>query len=153
MPPPKRGRKGRERNRQAAPLAEGGQEYARVTAMLGNNRVRAMFWDRVERTCRIRGSMRRREWVHVGDVILVAPRDDLAGETADIVFRYQPAEVQRLRNLGEPVHIACDEAEAIMDELVTFEADPADVETAPQLPRRGSIDLPPLEEDFDLDDI
>lgn len=100
-------------------MAEAGQEYARVVAMLGNNRVRAKFADGSERLCIIRGCMRRREWVNVGDVVLVAARD-LAGDKGDIVFRYLPAEVHRLQRLGEPVTIARDEEEAEMDELVTF---------------------------------
>lgn len=116
------GRRGDRRN-EAAPLAEDGQEYARVLAMLGNNRVRARFGDKTERLCRIRGSMRRRMWVNVGDVVLVAARDDLAGDVGDIVYRYQPADVQRLRRLGEPLHIAADEDEERMDETVTFAAD------------------------------
>ena len=112
-----------QRKRAEPPLAEDGQEYARVVTMLGNNRVRAKFADGADRQCRIRGSMRRREWIHVGDLVLVAMRD-LAGDKADIVFKYQPAEVQRLRRLGEPVGIAIDEEEATMEDFVTFEGDP-----------------------------
>lgn len=121
MPPKKRGsgRRG-DRRAEAAPLAEEGQEYARVMAMLGNNRVRARFGDKSERLCRIRGSMRRRMWVNVGDIVLVAQRDELSGEVGDIVYRYQPADVQRLRRLGEPMHIAGDEEEERMDETITF---------------------------------
>lgn len=116
------------------PVADQGQEYARVIAMLGNNRVRAKFADGVERTCRIRGAMRRREWVHVGDVVLVAVRD-LAGDKADILFAYQPHEVQKLRRKGEDVDIAGDAEEEEMNEVVAFE-DPA---------------LPPEDPDSDVD--
>lgn len=129
----KGGRKGGERRRDP-PLAEEGQEYARVVSMLGNGRVKAKFSDGNERACKIRGSMRRREWVHVGDVVLVALRD-LAGEKADIIFRYQPPEVQRLRKLGEAVHILGDEDEANMDELVTFEGCEEDEELPMQIRR------------------
>lgn len=118
----KGGRKGAAERRRDPPLAEEGQEYARVVSMLGNGRVKAKFSDGTERACKIRGSMRRREWVHVGDVVLVALRD-LAGDKADIIFRYQPPEVQRLRKLGEAVHITGDDEEANMDELVTFEGE------------------------------
>lgn len=111
----------RAEKRREAPFAEDGQQYARVTAMLGNGRVRAAFVDGAERVCRIRGSMRRREWVHVGDTVLVCMRE-LAGDKADIVFRYLPAEVLRLKRLGEPVAItAADEEDVVGDDLVTFE--------------------------------
>lgn len=135
--------------RRDPPLADPGQEYARVTAMLGNNRVRAKFDDKSERVCRIRGSMRRREWVHVGDIVLVSIRDELAGETADIVFRYQPLEVQRLRKLGEAVNIIGDEEDE--DDLVIFEGEPQD-EYDP-MPQRRRPDLPDSDSEVDLDDI
>jgi translation initiation factor IF-1 len=125
--------------------------YARVTAMLGNNRVRAKFDDNQERLCRIRGSMRRREWVHVGDIVLVCMRDGMADDTGDIVFRYQPAEVQRLRKLGEPVTIAGDD-EDLPDDIVAFEAEPDDYEPVRVVPRRPA--MPESDEsDVDLDEI
>lgn len=124
-----RGNKGKaDRRRRDVPMAEEGQEYARVLAMLGNGRVRAKFADNSERVCRIRGSMRRREWVNVGDVVLVAARDGLAGDTADIVHRYLPAEVQKLKAWGEPVVIAADDQEAELDEYVCFEGDDDDIQ-------------------------
>ena len=120
-----RGSRGKgDKRRRDVPMAEEGQEYARVMAMLGNGRVRAKFADNSERVCRIRGSMRKREWIGVGDVVLVAARDGLAGDTADIVHRYLPAEVLKLKAWGEPVVIAADEQEAELDEYVCFE--PAD---------------------------
>ena len=123
-------RKGaQDRKHRELPIAETPhQEYARVTAMLGNGRVRAKLVDGAERLCRIRGSMRRREWVHVGDTVLVAFREELTDDTADIVFKYQPMEVQALARLGEPVHIAADDDEAGMDDIVAFAEDDCDVD-------------------------
>lgn len=147
--PPRKGKRHAEKRREP-PLADESQTYARVTGMLGNGRVRAKFSDGSEHQCRIRGTMRRREWVHVGDVVLVALRDDLAGDKADIVFRYQPAEVQRLRRLGEPVGIALDEDEAQMDDIVAFEADDALPTTATTRAARAR-DLPPSDSDAGSD--
>lgn len=157
MAPGKRGRNGARRAdrrpKDAPPLAEPGQEYARVLAMLGNNRVRAKFSDKSERMCRIRGSMRRRMWVNVGDVVLVAMRDELADEAADIVYRYLPADVQRLRRLGEAVHIAADEDEERMDDMIGFEADDSwQADPADAVHREGPS-MPSSDSDFDLDDI
>lgn len=112
-------RESHERKNREVPLADAGQDYARVTTMLGNGRVRAKLSDGTERLCRIRGSMRRREWVRVGDVVLVCFRDELAGDAADVVFRYQPAEVAMLHKMG--VHIAADEDDDIADDLIAFE--------------------------------
>lgn len=113
----------RAADKREAPVAEAGQQYARVTAMLGNGRVKAVFHDGSERLCRIRGSMRRREWVHVGETVLVALRADLAGEACDIVFRYQPHDLALLKKLGEPVVIAAGtEEERQLEDLVCFEA-------------------------------
>lgn len=140
-------RKTSERKSREPPLADEGQEYARVVAMLGNGRVRAKFSDGTERQCRIRGSMRRREWVHVGDIVLVALRD-LAGEKADIVFKYQQAEAQRLRRMGEPVAIAADEEEAVMEDFVTFEGEQ---DCAPPPPKQQRPGLPDAESDSDSD--
>lgn len=143
-----------QRKAREPPLAEENQEYARVVAMLGNNRVRAKFADGSERQCRIRGSMRRREWVHVNDIVLVALREDLAGEQADIVFKYQQAEVQRLRRLGEAVAIAADEEEASMEDLIAFEALDDDSNNncgaGPGRPRR--LDMPPEDDSSEGDD-
>lgn len=111
-----------ERGREM-PLREDGQLYANVTKMLGNNRVMAMCGDGQERQCKIRGSMRRREWVRVGDVVLVALRD-FQDDKADVVFRYQDAEVHRLKRLGEEVAVetrAPEDEEDDAHDLVTFE--------------------------------
>jgi len=137
----------RRKNREM-PVADDGQEYARVLAMLGNGRVRAKFGDGSERQCRIRGSMRRREWVHVGDVVLVALRD-LAGDKADIVYKYQQAEVQRLKRLGEPVSIAADDEEAVMGDYVEFEGD--DLDDTAESPRRKAPGMPESGSDDDSD--
>ena len=121
--------------------------------MLGNNRVRARFGDKAERLCRIRGSMRRRMWVNVGDTVLVAMRDELADDVGDIVYRYLPADVQRLHRLGEPVHIAADDDEERMDEMVAFEVSDDFVTTGPPAEQRRLPDLPEEESDPEVDDI
>lgn len=142
----------RERRPREMPLADEGQEYARVVAMLGNGRVRARFRDKTEHVCRIRGTMRRREWVAVGDTVLVALRTELAGDTADIVYRYQPQELQKLRAWGEPVAIAADDQEEEMDEVVTFEADEPEAEAAAtQHGARATPSLPSTDSDSDFD--
>ena len=81
-------------------VREDGQAYARVVQLLGGGRLTARCDDGRERTCRIRGSMIRREWVRNGDAILVALRsfDD---DKADVIHRYEAGEVGRLERMGE----------------------------------------------------
>lgn len=78
-----------------------GQEYGVVTKLLGNSRTMVKI-GKEEKQCTIRGSMRRREWVHVGDFVLVALRD--FGEQHDILRRYTDIEVMQLRRLNEITH-------------------------------------------------
>ncbi len=108
--------------RQDMPLREDGQVYAQVAKMLGNGRVLATCADGEERLCKIRGSMRKREWVHVGDTVLVALRD-FQDTKADIVYKYQENEVHRLRKLGEDLVVQRSDSD---DDAVCFEPLPDD---------------------------
>lgn len=113
---PKQAAKGRD-----FPFREDGQVYARVTKMLGNGRVLATCTHGEERLCTIRGSMRKREWVHVGDLVLVALRE-FTDAKADIIFAYTDAEEHRLKRLGE--ELVCrttDNEEEAEEHVVEFE--------------------------------
>ena len=104
---------------------EDGQSYAVVTAMLGNGRLRARCEDTVERMCKIRGSMRRSDWISVGDVILVGLRG-FQDAKADVLHRYPHEDVRRLRKLGELVSITTvfEDGECVEyceEELIAFE--------------------------------
>ena len=68
--------------------------------------------------------MRKREWVRVGDVVLIALREFQDGK-ADVVFKYQDAEVHRLRKMGEDVSfLAAAEHVDADDDVVQFEDTP-----------------------------
>lgn len=81
------------------------QRYGIVTKLLGNSRVLVNMIDYSnnneykECRCTIRGSMRRREWVHVNDVVLIALRD--FGDSHDIIHRYNEDEVRILKRIGD----------------------------------------------------
>lgn len=75
-------------------------KYARVTRMLGDGRLAAACDDGIERLCRIRGKMRGREFVNVGDVVLVSVRD-FEPDKADVVWKYSAAEATMLQSYGE----------------------------------------------------
>lgn len=82
------------------------QRYGIVTKLLGNNRVMVNIIEdnTVSRECRctIRGSMRRREWIRVDNVVLVALRD-FADDVHDIIGKYNDDEVKTLTRMGELV--------------------------------------------------
>lgn len=81
---------------------EDGQEYGKVTAMLGNRRISIHCMDGLDRIGIIRGSMKRGSLnrVHNGDFVLCGLRD-YQKDKCDIVHRYNEDEVRRLKNLGE----------------------------------------------------
>lgn len=76
-----------------------GQEYGVVTKILGNSRMLVKFADSTEKQCTVRGSMRKREWVNMNDLVLVALRD--FGDQHDIIRRYTEDESAYLKKIGE----------------------------------------------------
>jgi translation initiation factor 1A len=77
------------------------QDYAQITKMLGSERIEAFcFDDNKKRLCHIRGKIKKKEWMNIGDFILVSIRE-FEEEKADVIQRYTPDEVERLKILGE----------------------------------------------------
>ena len=88
---------------QALEFREEGQDYAKVTKMLGNGRVLAYcFTQAKEILCIIRGSMRKKIWISVNDYILVGLRDYQESK-ADVIAKYSDDEVRKLKQYGEIV--------------------------------------------------
>lgn len=79
---------------------EDGQEYARVTKMLGDGRLQAKCSDGKTRVCHIRGKMRKRVWINPEDLILVDIRQ-YQPDKADVVYKYNPDEDRTLCRYGE----------------------------------------------------
>lgn len=116
-----------EKSREILYRDEDGQSYAIVTAMLGNGRLKARCEDTIERLCKIRGSMRRSEWISIGDLVLVSLRS-YQDSKGDVLHRYPHEDVRRLRKMGELVAIkfADQREEEIVlatEELIIFEED------------------------------
>lgn len=89
-----------EKNRDIPHAEPGTSEYAWITKMLGNGRVHVKNAEKIERLGIIRGSMRKREWMGVGDLVLVTLRG-YQDDKVDIVFKYNDLEVRMLRKWGE----------------------------------------------------
>lgn len=93
----------KKRDVRQVPFPEDHQEYARVLRFVGNGRMKARFGDGSERLCKIRGKMKNRDWVRVGDLVLACRRVGLEGDTCDIVYKYQAEEVAYLRRVGQRI--------------------------------------------------
>jgi len=68
--------------------------------MLGFDRLMVSCQDGHERLCRIRGTMKRRMWIRVGDIVLVSPWDVQPTERGDIIWRYTRNQADVLRRKG-----------------------------------------------------
>jgi len=75
-------------------------EYAQVTEMLGDCRLNAICVDGKKRLCRIRGALRYKVWIGVGDTILIGLRD-YQDAKADVIQKYTMEEVYKLRECEE----------------------------------------------------
>jgi translation initiation factor 1A len=68
--------------------------------MLGFDRILVSCQDGYERLSRIRGKMKRRMWIRVGDIVLVSPWDVQPNERGDIIWRYTRNQADVLRRKG-----------------------------------------------------
>ena len=68
--------------------------------MLGFDRMLVTCQDGHERLCRIRGKMKRRMWIRVGDIVLVSPWEVQTDERGDIIWRYTRNQADLLRRRG-----------------------------------------------------
>jgi translation initiation factor 1A len=60
----------------------------------------AKCFDNVTRLCMIRGKMNKRQWIAVGDIILVSLREYQDGR-GDIIGKYTVSEARSLKQAGE----------------------------------------------------
>ena len=144
MPGPKRKKGGKKKGgshhttTRALWEKEPGQEYGRVTALLGNARLRVLCSDGVERLGIIRGKMRRRVWIRAGDVILIALRE-FSDERCDVIHKYRDEEVRALKKSGDLVDLGDDVAEAEEDDGFVFGEEKDEDDNAP--PPQPAIDV------------
>ncbi len=68
--------------------------------MLGYDRIMVKCQDGKERLCRIRGKLKRRVWIRVGDIVLVSPWDFQSDKRGDIFWRYRKNQTELLRQKG-----------------------------------------------------
>jgi translation initiation factor 1A len=85
------------------------QLYARIVKLLGNRNLLAYCNDNKTRICHIRGSMRKKVWINIGDLVLISVRDfekDLQQsgkeyERADVVAKYDVEHLSKLKKMPD----------------------------------------------------
>jgi translation initiation factor 1A len=105
------------------------QHYAQVTKTLGGGRFDLDCDDTVQRIGKLRGNMRRSQWVAVGCIVLISLREfDTASAKADILLKYSDSAIKYLRKYGELEWLAkktqCEEE----DDIVFEDDDDIDVD-------------------------
>ena len=68
--------------------------------LLGNDRLMVKCQDGYRRLCRIRGKMKRRAWIRLGDIVIVSPWDFQFEQRGDVIWRYRRNQVEWLRTEG-----------------------------------------------------
>jgi len=115
-------KKGTSASTRELTFKEAGHEYAVVNKMLGNGRLDATCQDGKNRLCHIRGNMRNRQWIGVGDLILISLRE-YEDDKADVVHKYSNDECRRLKKLGElTLEVKEKEDNNIEDDNVDFDS-------------------------------
>jgi translation initiation factor 1A len=99
------------------------QEYAKVTRMLGDRRVECHLYDGQTKIGIIRNKMRKRQWVNLGDVVLVCKRD-FQEDKVDIVHVYNSDDVKRMIKRG---HLPSEKKEEV-EETFVFEEEKGEEE-------------------------
>ncbi|RLE85108.1 MAG: translation initiation factor eIF-1A [Thermoprotei archaeon] len=82
------------------PNDEEGTMLGVIQQFLGYDRARVLCADGKIRLCRIPGKYKKRMWMRVGDVVLVAPWEFQKDSRADILFRYKGSDLQKLEKEG-----------------------------------------------------
>lgn len=112
---------------------EEGEEYARVTALLGNGRVRVQLPNKTEKLAIIPGRMKKKRYgnfITVDDITLVGVRS-YQQDKVDVLYRYNPEQVLILQAKKElPEHWTKDSLHQDGKEIDIVENDANDANDA-----------------------
>ncbi len=101
MPKKKRKKdKGEEKEELPLPNLDEGTMLGVIEQFLGYDRARVLCEDGKVRLCRIPGKMKKRVWMRIGDIVLVAPWEFQYDTKGDIIYRYIGSQVQKLDKMG-----------------------------------------------------
>lgn len=94
-------RKTPEESKEETPLPDSKETMLGIIQQfLGYDRAKVLCEDGNVRLCRIPGRMKKRVWMRVGDVVLVAPWEFQRDEKGDIIHRYDSGELSKLEKMG-----------------------------------------------------
>ena len=79
-------------------VPRGNEVIGTVSKISGASKFLVACTDGKERLCSIPGRFRRRFWMKINDVVLVKPWVVQSDERGDIIWRYTPMDVNRLKN-------------------------------------------------------
>jgi len=120
-----------DRSHEEVIFKEDDQHYALATKSLGAGRFELTCDDGVTRIGKLRGNMRRSQWVSAGSLVLISLRDfgnaddDRKQSKADILLKYSDTAIKQLRRYGELEWMveATHTSDADDEETIVFEDD------------------------------
>ncbi len=136
--------KNREYETKALRIKEDGQEYAQITKCKGNCRFDVRCTDGKERMAILCGSMKKRKFVNMNDIVLVSLRD-FQDDVCDIIDNYDENGARKLKETKE-----LPDSFNIGEEN-TFDEDFQSIEFTTDLPSDNS-DEEQIKEEEDSDD-
>ena len=152
----KKGKKSSQFETKHLRFKEDGQEYAQIIKMKGNCRFDVKCFDGKERMAVMCGSMRKRQFVNLRQVVLVSLRD-FQDSVCDIIDSYDDNQVRDLKELKEiPDFIKLEEENIFSEEIdgaIIFEntmpSDDSDEENDTEI----NHDFLKSDDGIDIDDI
>ena len=82
-------------------MPRGNEMFAVVTSMSGNSKVIVECEDGKTRVGRIRGKIRKRVWIRLGDLVLVEPWVVQTDERCDVFWKYTRTQANYLKRSGK----------------------------------------------------
>merc|ERR1712151_227049 len=141
-------------------FAEEMQNYGQVLRLLGDARLEIQCTDGMKRVGHIRGTMRKKIWIAMGDVVLVTKRE-FEDDKCDIILKYTEEEVRKLKSLNEipeSIKLPENENKPNDDADIVFGSDD-EANEQPKLKRKwkkedisDSDSMSEEEKDLDIDD-
>lgn len=120
--------------------------YARVIRILGSLNVLVYCNDNKIRLCHIRGSMRKKVWINLGDLVLISEREfekDLSQsgkqyEKGDVVAKYDPEHLSKLKKMPD------------INKKLFLQLETSDGAVLAEIGKRESARIPGSEEDVGI---
>ena len=101
MPKKKKGKRlnnKKEETKRQLEFKEDGQEYAIIEKALGNGRFHLQCMDGKQRLGILRGKMKKKVWVRVGDLVIVKKWTVQEDTKGDVVFRYTKTQANKIKD-------------------------------------------------------